>query len=366
MEKILVVDDEKFYIDVIVDMLGNDYKIAVAMQPVQALERAVIEPQPDLILLDVLMPEMDGYEVCRRLKADPRTQDIPVIFLTIKSEVSDELRGFKVGAVDYISKPMSPPIVKARVENHLSLSRAKQLLNYQNRDLKDEVLQRREELSRMKDAAITCMASLAETRDPETGKHIQRTQEYVLALAEHLKEHPRFCDYLNPYTIHLLYKTAPLHDIGKVGVPDNILFKPGPLSAGEWELLRKHTGYGYQALRRAEQEMGGSDFLKMAGEIAHSHHERWNGTGYPLQLAGDAIPISGRLMAIADVYDALISRRPYKEPFPHEKAVKMIRDGSGSQFDPDMVKAFLDIEQQFRKIASRLSDSRHLKNIVRT
>jgi putative two-component system response regulator len=356
LPKILVVDDEKFYIDVIVDILGDDFKVVVAMEPEQALERAVIEPVPDLILLDILMPGMDGYEVCRRLKADLRTKDIPVIFLTIKSEVSDELKGFEIGAVDYISKPMSPPIVKARVATHLSLSRAQRVLTSQNRDLMDEVLERREELNRTKDATITCVASLAETRDPETGKHIQRTQEFVRVLAEQLSEQAHLRDYLNPYTIELLYKTAPLHDIGKVGVPDSILFKPGPLAADEWELMKKHTLFGYQALQRAQQEMGDCDFLQMAAEIAYYHHERWDGTGYPLQLAGDAIPISGRIMALADVYDALISQRVYKQPFSHETAAVIIRDSSGSHFDPNMVKAFLEIERHFNSIAIELSE----------
>jgi putative two-component system response regulator len=357
LPKILVVDDEKFYIDVIVDILGDDFKVVVVMQHEQALERAVIEPMPDLILLDILMPGMDGYEVCRRLKADLRTKDIPVIFLTIKSEVSDELKGFELGAVDYISKPMSPPIVKARVDNHLSLSRAKRQLTYQNRDLQDEVFQRREELDRTKDVTISCIASLAETRDEETGKHIKRTQEFVRILAEQLKDHRCFRDYLNPYIIELLYKTAPLHDIGKVGVPDSILFKPGKLEPDEWKLMKKHTVYGYEALKRAEENMLRSDFLVMATEIAHSHHERWDGIGYPLQLAGDAIPISGRIMAIADVYDALVNRRAYKEAYPHEKAVEIIRDSSGSHFDPDTVNAFLDNEQDFNKIEIEFSDN---------
>jgi len=354
--KILVVDDEKFYIDVLVELLGGDYKVVVAKQAEEALRRATTEPLPDLILMDIVMPGMDGYEVCRRLKEDPRTREIPVIFLTVKSEVADELHGFELGAVDYISKPMSPPIVKARVGTHLALNRVKRLLADQNRHLEIKVRDRTEELNRTKDVAIYCMASLAETRDLETGKHILRTQNYVRILAERLKDHPRFRGYLDDDTIELLYKTSPLHDIGKVGVPDRILLKPGPLEPEEWELMKKHAFYGYEALLRAEQELGTTDFLRMAREIAYSHHERWDGTGYPLKLKEDAIPVSGRLMAVADVYDALINRRVYKDPYPHEQAIGIIHESSGTHFDPDMVVAFVELEHQFRKIAVEYSD----------
>jgi putative two-component system response regulator len=354
--KILVVDDEKFYLDVVVDLLNGDYKVVVAMDGEQALRRAETDPVPDLILLDVMMPEMDGYQVCKRLKDDPVTQDIPVIFLTVKSEVADELKGFELGAVDYISKPMSPPIVKARVATHLALNRARRDLADQNRMLEVKVEERTAELSRTKDVAIYCMASLAETRDAETGKHILRTQNYIRILAQGLKEHPRFAAYLDDETIEMLYKTSPLHDIGKVGVPDQILLKPGKLTPDEWVEMKKHSIYGYEALLRAEEELGTTDFLRMAREIAYTHHEHWDGSGYPLGLKQDNIPISGRIMAIADVYDALISRRVYKEPYPHEQAVSVIREGAGSHFDPDMVDAFVELGDEFHRIATEYSD----------
>jgi len=354
--KILVVDDEKFYIDVLVELLTGDYKVVVAKQGEEALRRATTEPFPDLILLDILMPGMDGYEVCRRLKEDPRTRDIPVIFLTVKSEVADELHGFELGAVDYISKPVSPPIVKTRVATHLALNRAMDLLADQNRHLELKVRERTEELNRTKDVAIYCMASLAETRDLETGKHILRTQNYVHILADQLKSHPRFSGYLDNATIDLIYKTSSLHDIGKVGVPDRILLKPGPLEPEEWELMKKHAYYGHQALLRAEQELGTTDFVRMAREIAYTHHERWDGSGYPRKLAGEAIPVSGRLMAVADVYDALVNRRVYKEAYSHERAIKIICEASGSHFDPDMVIAFIELEQQFHSIAVKYAD----------
>ena len=354
--KILIVDDENFYIDLLLDLLKDDYKTVVAKDGEQALRRAASDTPPDLILLDVLMPGMDGHEVCRRLKMESSTQHIPIIFLTIKSEVKDELRGFELGAEDYITKPMSPPIVKARVRTHLALSQARHQLANQNHTLEQRVRESTEELNRTKDVAIYCMASLAETRHAETGKHILRTQRYIRLLAQKLKEHPRFSHYLDEVTIEMLYKTSPLHDIGKVGVPDRILLKPGELNADEWELMKHHAEFGHDALLRAEMELGTTDFLQLAREIAYTHHERWDGSGYPRGLRGDDIPICGRLMALADVYDALINRRVYKGPFNHEKSVEIIREASGSQFDPDVVEAFLALQSEFKRIAVEFSD----------
>lgn len=359
--KILIVDDEKFYIDVLVDLLKEDYRTVVAKNGEQALRRAASDPPPDLILLDILMEDVDGYEVCRQLKANPATRNIPVIFLTVKSEVADELKGFQLGAVDYISKPMSPPIVHARISTHLALNDAHKMLADQNQLLEQKVRERTEELDRTKYAAIFCMASLVEARDNETGTHLLRTQNYVRTLAEQLKDHPRFAHYLDEQTIELLYKTAPLHDIGKVGVPDRILLKPGKLDSAEWELMKKHPDHGYQALLRAEHEMGTTDFLQVAKELIYTHHEKWDGSGYPRGLKGDEIPIAGRLMAIADVYDALISRRVYKNPFFHEDTVEMIRQGAGQHFDPDVVEAFLKRQEDFRQIASLYTDTETTK-----
>lgn len=355
--KILVVDDETLYIDILVDLLKDDYKTVVAKNGAQALNRAKDEPLPDLVLLDILMPEMDGYEVCRLLKRNPLTQGIPVIFLTVKSEVSDEVRGFELGAVDYIAKPMSPPIVRARVKSHLALHKAQQQLENHNELLEHRVRERTTELNRTKDVAIFCMATLAETRDFETGRHILRTQNYIKKLAEHLQNHPSFANYLKANgTIEMLVKTSPLHDIGKVGVPDRILLKPGKLDPDEWELMKLHAQYGHDALLRAEQEMGSTDFLQMAREIAFTHHEHWDGNGYPQGLREEEIPVSGRLMAIADVYDALISKRVYKEAFSHEKAVEIVSHSAGSHLDPNMVEAFLDLQDAFIQIATHYRD----------
>lgn len=354
--KILIIDDERFHLNVIVDLLDSEYKIVVAKGAQKGLEMAKSDPLPDLILLDVLMPEMDGYDVCKKLKANTKTRHIPVIYLTVKGDVADEAHGFGLGAVDYITKPFSPPIVRARVKTHLSLSRALWKLEQQNEHLEERIAERTLEISRTQDVAIYCLASLAETRDNETGNHLHRTQRYIKALAEHLKNHPRFKTVLSDEAIELMFKSAPLHDIGKVGVPDRILLKPGKLDKAEWQEMKKHALYGKEAISRAEQELGSTSFLAYACEIAFTHHEKWDGSGYPRGLKGDEIPVSGRLMAISDVYDALISKRVYKAAFPHKKATKIIHEGRGSHFDPDMVDAFIALEQDFIAIAERFVD----------
>jgi putative two-component system response regulator len=356
-QTILLVDDTPDNIALLSALLKDRYKIKIATNGLKALQIASAEPSPDLILLDVMMPEMDGYEACRRLKAAPATADIPVMFLTAKIQPEDEEMGLSLGAVDYITKPISPPIVLARVATQLSLTRARQLLKDQNRHLEHLVEQRTQELMQMQEATILAMASLAETRDNETGNHIRRTQAYVAALARQLSDHPRFSAVLTEENIELLFKSAPLHDIGKVGVPDRILLKPGKLTPDEFEIMKLHTVYGRDAILAVEKHLGGSNgFLTFAREIAYSHQEKWDGSGYPEGLRGDAIPLSARLMAMADVYDALISKRVYKSAFSHEEALDIIREGRGSHFDPDIFDAFLQIEQSFRAIALQYCD----------
>jgi putative two-component system response regulator len=253
---------------------------------------------------------------------------------------------------------MSPPIVRARVKSHLALHQAQRQLAQQNELLEQRVCKRTEELNRTKDVAIFCMASLAETRDSETGKHILRTQNYIKILAEYLMNHPHFSDYLQlDGTIELLSKTSPLHDIGKVGVPDRILLKPGKLNPDEWIVMKKHAEYGHDALLRAERELGSTDYLQLAREIAYTHHEHWDGTGYPRGLKGEDIPVSGRLMALADVYDALINKRVYKQAYSHEKAVEIVRQSAGTHLDPDIVEAFIKLQGKFYDIAQLYRDS---------
>lgn len=355
---ILIVDDTPDNITLLSALLKDKYRIKIATNGLKALHIASIDPSPDLILLDVMMPEMDGYETCRRLKENPQTHQIPVIFLTAKSQVSDEEMGLRLGAVDYISKPVSPPIVLARVATQLNLVRARNLLQDQNKNLEGLVKDRTLKLAKMQDAIIMAMASLAETRDNETGNHIRRTQNYVAALARQLKTMPRFSAELTDENIELLYKSAPLHDIGKVGIPDNILLKPGKLTSEEFEIMKLHTNYGRETILSVERYLGESnEFLRFAREITYSHQEKWDGSGYPENLSGDAIPISARLMAVADVYDALISRRVYKPAFSHEEAIDIMRKGRGSHFDPDILDVFLKITEEFKEIAMRYQES---------
>jgi putative two-component system response regulator len=355
---VLVVDDTPENLSLMSDLLREDYRVKVATNGERALRIAGSPDAPDLIMLDVMMPDMDGYEVCRRLKADDHTKNIPVIFLTARTDPEDEKIGLELGAVDFITKPISPPLVQARVRNHLMLKTQADFLKDKAEWLEAEVQSRTRDVQRIKDVTIVAMASLAETRDNETGNHIRRTQNYVKALAEHLSGQEKYAALLDEETIDLLYRSAPLHDIGKVGIPDSILLKPGRHTPEEFEIMKTHATLGAEAIRIAESVMDDSEvsFLRYAREIAQNHHEKWDGSGYPAGLKGEDIPLSGRLMAVADVYDALISKRVYKPAFAHEEAVSMIRNGRGTHFDPSIVDALIEIEDQFRAIAQQFAD----------
>ncbi|SER28116.1 response regulator [Giesbergeria anulus] len=355
---ILVVDDMPDNLTLIAGLLRGLYRVVAANNGEKAIAIASGEHPPDLILLDIMMPGLSGYDVCQRLKAQPATRDIPIIFLTAMTGTEDETKGLEMGAVDFITKPVNPPVVLARVATQLQVKAAADFLKDQNVYLEAEVKRRGQALAAIQDVTILAMASLAETRDNDTGNHIRRTQHYVRLLARHLQSHPRFRDFLNDETIDLLFKSAPLHDIGKVGIPDRILLKPGRLTPEEFEIMKTHCQLGRDAIQHAEDQLGIQvDFLHYAKEIAYSHQEKWDGSGYPQGLAGDAIPISARLMAVADVYDALISRRVYKEGMPHAQAIAIICQGRGQHFDPDMVDAFVTLSDQFQAIAQRYTDS---------
>jgi putative two-component system response regulator len=351
---VMVVDDTPANLLLMNDLLAPHYAVKIAANGPRALKIAGSATPPDLILLDIMMPDMDGYAVCRALKADPATRDIPVIFLTARSEVGDEQLGFELGAVDYITKPISPPIVLARVKSNLALKAQADFLKNQNAYLEQEVARRTQEVRDIRDVTVLTMASLAETRDNETGNHIIRTQYYVKLLAQQLQNHPNFAQHLDDDTIELLFKSAPLHDIGKVGIPDRILLKPGKLTEEEFEVMKTHTTLGKLTIESAERRLGKDvPFLRYAKEIAYSHQEKWDGSGYPVGLSGQAIPVSARLMAIADVYDALISRRVYKPAFTHEQAMQIIEEGRGRHFDPDVVDAFVEIQHACKQIAEQ-------------
>ncbi len=355
---ILIVDDSPDSLAILSDLLRPDYQVRVANSGNRALQLTGIDPAPDLILLDVMMPGLDGYAVLEQLKADPLTRDIPVIFITALNLEQDQFRGFKLGAVDYITKPIMPLVVQARIRTHLELKHARDRLSSQNTWLESEVNRRMSENVLIQKISVRALAHLAETRDPETGNHILRTQSYVNALALRLKDHPNFTSVIDDAYTELITQSAPLHDIGKVGIPDHVLLKPGALSADEWTIMKTHAELGAKAIELAEFDVDKKvEFLTLAKEIAHWHHERWDGKGYPDGLTANDIPVSARLMSVADVFDALINKRVYKPAMSFEKAREIIADGRGSQFDPDVVDAFLDGFENFKAIAQRYRET---------
>jgi putative two-component system response regulator len=353
---ILAVDDVALNLDVIIAILGSDYDIKVATDGETALKIVEKDP-PDLILLDIMMPGMSGYQVLEKLKKSPLSKDIPVLCLTAIIEIENKTKGFHMGAVDYITKPFEPSELKARVSTHLALKLAKDQLNDQNKVLEEKVRERTLQLQITQDVTIRGLAALAEQRDDDMGSHIIRTQNYVEALAIQLRQTGHYVSFFTEETIKFLKKSAALHDIGKVGIPDQILLKPGKLTCDEFEIMKMHSVYGKKTLEKAETGIGSTSFLHHAKLFSISHHEKWDGSGYPNGLKGDDIPIEGRLMAIADVYDALISRRVYKPPFSHSKAVSIIESGKGKDFDPDFVDNFIAISEDFRQIAMNLVES---------
>ncbi len=316
---VLVVDDTPENLDLVRAVLAQDYRIRVARDGVTAL-RLAVHHLPDLILLDVMMPEMDGYEVCRRLKADPRLADIPVIFVTGMSESEDESRGFDMGAVDYITKPISPPVLVRRVRTHLAL-------RDHHRELESRVRQRTHELYQTRLQIIRRLGRAAEFKDSETGSHIVRMSHYARLIGQEAG--------LNDHQVDLLFNAAPMHDIGKIGIPDRILLKPGPLDENEWRIMREHPLIGAEIIGEHS-----NDLLHYSRLIALTHHERWDGTGYPHGLKGDDIPLIGRVAAIADIFDALTSPRPYKGAWTVADAAREIEQHGGSQFDPELLPAF--------------------------
>jgi putative two-component system response regulator len=391
-QTVLVVDDTPENLTVLGELLQPKYRVRVANSGKRALQVAVSEPRPDLILLDVMMPDLDGYAVIKALRADAATQDIPVIFVTAMDADDDEERGLALGAVDYITKPIRPAVVLARVNAHLELKHARDRLQDQNTWLESEIARRMRDNQLMQDVSIRALASLAEARDMETGQHIRRTQAYVEVLVAHLRRHPRFSGFFSDTMAHMVGKAAPLHDIGKVGIPDSILLKPARLSAGEFEIMKSHSSIGgdaidlamrgelsdadFQILQNhcylgsealetavAEFERAPLAFLAVAKEIAMWHHEKWDGSGYPDGLVGDAIPIPARVMALADVFDALASRRIYKPAMLFEEAVLIITEGAGKHFDPDVVVAFLANLERFKEILQLFADTDETLNL---
>ena len=367
---VLVVDDTPANLTVLGELLSPHYRVRVANSGARALAAAASEPRPDIILLDIMMPGMDGYAVMNHLQADPTLRDIPVIFVTAMDADDDETRGLQLGAVDYVAKPIRPAILLARVKSQLEIKQARDWLRNQNELLEREVARRVQENELIKDASVTALALLAEKRDNETGNHLSRTQAYVAALIGQLRHHPRFKAGLQAPMDTLIVKAAPLHDIGKVGIPDQILLKPGKLTPEEFEVMKTHAQIGADAMGEAIAKVldarsalpdrptdeNALAFLRMAQQVAQSHHERWDGSGYPQGLAGEAIPMAARLMALADVFDALTCRRHYKEAFDLARVESIICEGKGTHFDPDVVDAYFAIREQFIHIANGFAD----------
>ena len=355
--RILIVDDEPINVKVLVDLLRPRYGLVVARDGSEALERLKADTLPDLALVDVMMPDMSGLDLCRAMKRDPRLADVPVIFVSALGQSPHEAEGFEAGAADYVAKPFSPSIVLARVGAHLALRRASRELARRNRTLEEAVSERTRELTIAQDVTIHALTALVESRDQETGGHILRTQHYVRALALQMRSDSRYLRLLDDHVVELMCKSSPLHDIGKVAIPDAILLKPAKLTQEEFEVMKTHASIGRDALISAAGDPAKiTEFLRYAIEIAGGHHERWDGSGYPQGLKGEAIPLSARLMALADVYDALRCARIYKPAMSHARAREIIIEGRGRQFDPSVVDAFVRCEAVFAEIADSLAD----------
>ena len=354
---ILLLSESQVSLDLVFASLSETYNVCCANGHELASEIHTTTP-PDLILLDIENSGSSGEEVCRQLKQMALPRELPIIFLNRGSAMDNEELSIELDVVDHLSLPLSEKIMQSRVRAHFAIADRASAMRMHNEYLEIDILKRKRQLAAMQDTTILALASLAETRDVDTANHIRRTQHYVLALANHLSDSPRFADYLTHETIDILFKCAPLHDIGKVGIPDKILLKPGRYEPAEFEIMKKHPVLGRDAILNAQKAAGEPlEFFEIAKDMVYSHHEKWDGSGYPLGLAGNAIPIAGRLMALADVYDALISPRVYKAGMPHHQAAEIITRGKGMHFDPDVVEAFLDLTPEFIEIATQFADS---------
>jgi putative two-component system response regulator len=348
--RVLIVDDAAENLRILGETLRDNYTIMFARNGKDALRLAESDTPPDLILMFVVMPGMNGYEACRRLKDSPETSNIPVIFVTAQDDGVDEATGLSLGAQDYIKKPFIASLVRNRVDSAVELKR--------HRDhLSELVAERTRQLAITQEATIHAMANMAEWRDPETGEHIKRTQDYVRTLAHHLAAKSRDAAILTQEFIAMLHLSAPLHDVGKVAIPDAVLHKPGRLTEEEFEVMKTHTTRGRDMLAATDTFLGEvTSFLNVAKDIAYCHHERWDGKGYPRHLRGEEIPLAARLMSVADVYDALRSKRVYKPGMSHEESAKIIFEGKGTQFDPILIDSFGELQQTFQKIADQYSE----------
>ncbi len=355
---VVVVDDTPENLTILRIMLQSKGYRVLAFTSGQEALNAMAMSSPDLIMLDVMMPEMSGFEVCERLKADEALKDIPVLFISALAEVTDKVKAFAVGAVDYVTKPFSFEEVNARVDTHLRLRKLKLEIEKHNLYLKELVNTQVREISDSQLATIKAISQLAEFRDNETGNHIERTGMLCRIIAEQLRCNPHYEKIISDDYLENIFHAAPLHDIGKVGIADSILLKPGKLTSEEFEIMKTHSVIGANTLQTVHSKYPKNAFVNMGIAIARAHHEKWDGSGYPDGLAGEDIPLAGRIMALADVYDALRSKRPYKDPFTHEKSCEIIMQGKGKHFDPAVVQAFQEVEIKFALIFDAMGEEK--------
>ena len=345
-KKVILVDDNPINLKLARNTLMGKYDVFTvpsAEKLFQLLEKTL----PDIILLDVLMPEMSGYEAIKILKADDRTAEIPVIFLTSKADTGSELEGFVLGAVDYISKPFSPQILLKRVETQVLLEAQKKELKDLNENLQEQVREKTADIRELQNAVIKTLSSFVETRDAGTGDHLEQTERFLRPLVDELIKRKVYSEEMDGWDLDVLLQSAQLHDVGKIGIPDGILLKNGQLTDEEYEQMKRHTQLGEEVIEKIQHNAKESAFLDYAKTMARTHHERWDGKGYPDGLKGLNIPLQGRLMAIVDVYHALISERPYKKAFSPEEALKIIEEGKGTHFDPTLVEVFTSVAKHF-------------------
>lgn len=361
-ETVLVVDSVPDDLLATSQLLSPHYRVRMAGSSERALTLLDTESLPDLILLDVTMPVLDGYTLCRRIKANRAQQDIPVILMMPPGRPESVEFGLSLGAADFVTKPVLPALLLARVRTQLDLLAASEFLRDKKACLDRALEERLREVALAQDSALMAVAALAEIHDNETTNHLTRVQHFVTALAGHIRIHPHFCEVVTGEYLDLLGKAVTLHDIGKVGLPDRVLLKPGKFTQEEYEIMKDHTLLGFRAISHAERILGKDPFLTMARDVALSHHEKWDGTGYPYGLVGEQIPLAARLTAIGDAYDALVSHRVFKPVSSHESAVQIMWEGRETHFDPVLLDAFLEINDEFRKISLRFDDdARHMQ-----
>ena len=353
--KIILVDDNMANLTQGKNLLKTFYKVFPAPSAAKLFE-TLENIIPDLILLDIDMPEMNGYEAIKKLKADPRFTDIPVIFLTAKNDEDSELEGFNLGAVDYVSKPFSGPLLLKRIANQILIVKSQEALMDYAENLEKKVREKTEEVIKLQNAVLTTITDLVEFRDNLTGGHISRTCLYLKALVEELVREEIYKEEISQWDMESFIASAQLHDVGKIAITDLILNKPGKLTNEEFEIMKSHVSAGVDAIEKIMANSNDSSFLRHTMAIVGTHHEKWDGSGYPVGLKGLDIPLEGRLMAIADVYDALISERSYKKAFTHEEACKIIEDSAGKHFDPVLVGVFRNVEDEFAQIAQAIQD----------